>query len=84
ARMGIGEGTWQGIAPNLWRFYAAQLEAHPGWRITTDPALVARARQLLISQLGQRNGEAALYRQVLDAVANQYPAMGLQQMVGDT
>ncbi|WP_236235093.1 ImcF-related family protein, partial [Pseudomonas tohonis] len=33
---------------------------------------------------GQRNGEAALYRQVLDAVANQYPAMGLQQMVGDT
>ena len=56
----------------------------PGWRITTDPALVARARQLLISQLGQRNGEATLYRQVLDAVANQYPAMGLQQMVGDT
>lgn len=84
ARTGIGEGTWQGIAPNLWRFYAAQLEAHPGWRITTDPALVARARQLLISQLGQRNGEATLYRQVLDAVANQYPALGLQQMVGDT
>lgn len=83
-RAEIDAGTWQDVAPNLWRFYAEHLGAHPGWRIIPDPGLVARARQLLVSQLGQRNGESTLYQQVLDAVANQYPALGLQQMVGDT
>ncbi|WP_236209814.1 ImcF-related family protein, partial [Pseudomonas tohonis] len=84
ARAGVGEGTWQGIAPNLWRFYAEHLDAHPGWRIDAAPGLVAQARQLLVSQLGQRNGEATLYQALIDATANQYPPLGLQQMVGDT
>ena len=40
--------------------------------------------QVLLGQLGQRNAEANLYQKVLDAAAIHYPAMSLQQMVGDT
>ncbi|MFP3409561.1 ImcF-related family protein, partial [Pseudomonas sp. SIMBA_065] len=35
-------------------------------------------------ELGQRNAESSLYQQVLDTAANHYPALGLQQRVGDT
>ncbi|MBV7545614.1 type VI secretion protein VasK [Pseudomonas sp. PDM26] len=83
-RAGFSPGLWQALAPTLWAFYAEQLAAHPAWRIEADPTLVAQARQVLLGQLGQRNAEASLYRQVLDAAANHYPALGLQQMVGDT
>ncbi|MGQ7816327.1 ImcF-related family protein [Metapseudomonas furukawaii] len=83
-RAGVADGLWQGVAPNLWRFYAEHLEEHPEWRIEEAPGLVAGARQLLIGQLGQRNGEANLYRQVLQRAANQYPSLGLAQLVGDT
>lgn len=83
-RADITTGAWQGIAPNLWRFYAEHLAAHPDWRIPADPVLVAQSRQLLLGQLGQRNGESALYQKVLDEAANHYPPLGLQQMVGDT
>ncbi|MBT8769596.1 ImcF-related family protein, partial [Metapseudomonas boanensis] len=83
-RVGVADGLWQGIAPNLWRFYAEHLAEHPEWRIEEAPGLVAASRQLLIGQLGQRNGEANLYRQVLQRAANQYPPLGLAQLVGDT
>ncbi|MCY1211891.1 type VI secretion protein IcmF [compost metagenome] len=83
-RAGIGDGAWQGIAPNLWRFYAEQLAAHPDWRIEADTALIAQARQVLLGQIGRRNGEASLYEAVLEAAASQYPPLGLQQLVGDT
>ncbi|WP_285797919.1 ImcF-related family protein, partial [Metapseudomonas resinovorans] len=83
-RAGIGDGVWQGIAPNLWRFYAEQLAAHPDWRIEADAALIAQARQVLLGQLGRHNAEASLYEAILEAAANQYPPLGLQQLVGDT
>lgn len=70
--------------PALWQFYGAHLAAHPGWAIEADAALVAQVRQLLLGQLGQRNAEASLYRQLLDQVGPQYPALGLAQLVGDT
>ena len=72
------------LEPELWQFYAEHLAANPQWRIDADPALVAQARQVLLGQLGQRNAEASLYQQVLDSAANHYPALGLQQLVGDT
>ncbi|NWL22269.1 ImcF-related family protein [Pseudomonas umsongensis] len=81
---GVSPGLWHGLSPLLWQFYGEQLAAHPDWRIAADPQLVAQVRQLLLGQLGQRNAEANLYRQVLDASANHYPALGLAQMVGDT
>lgn len=83
-REGLSPGLWQGLSPNLWQFYGEQLAAHPNWRIEADPTLVAQARQVLLGQLGQRNAEASLYQQVLDAAANHSPALSLSQMVGDT
>ncbi|MDH4653356.1 MULTISPECIES: ImcF-related family protein [unclassified Pseudomonas] len=83
-RAGVASGVWQAVAPNLWRFYAEHLSAHPEWRVDLDPALVAQARQVLLGQLGQRNGETALYEAVLEAAANHYPPLGLRQMVSDT
>ncbi|WP_223461775.1 ImcF-related family protein, partial [Pseudomonas sp. GL-RE-19] len=77
-------GLWHALAPTLWAFYAEQLAAHPDWRIDADPKLVAQVRQVLIGQLGQRNGEASLYQSVLDNAANHAPVLSLAQMVGDT
>ncbi|RFD25969.1 type VI secretion protein VasK [Pseudomonas sp. GL93] len=83
-RNGVTNGLWQGLSPGLWGFYGEQLAAHPAWAIKADPALVAQARQVLLSQLGQRNAQATLYRKVLDVAANQYPALSLHSMVGET
>lgn len=83
-REGFSPGLWQGLSPSLWQFYAEHLAAHPEWRIEVDPTLVAQARQVLLGELGQRNAESSLYQKVLEAAANNYPALGLQQMVGDT
>ena len=83
-RVGVSPGLWQGVSPNVWQFYGEHLAAHPEWAIKADPRLVAQARQILLGQLGRRNAQAALYQRVLDVAANQYPALSLQQMVGET
>lgn len=83
ARMGVSPGLWKGLSPSLWQFYAEQLKANPQWRIEADNALVAQARQVLLVQLGQRNGEASLYQQVLEAAATHAPDLGVEQMVDD-
>lgn len=70
--------------PAAWAFQARHLVANPGWAIEPDRRLIAQTRQVLLGQLGQRNGETTLYRQALAAAANHYPALGLQQMVGET
>lgn len=84
ARPGVAPGLWQGISPNLWAFYAQHLAAHPEWRIVAKPALVAQARQVLLGQLGRRNGVANLYQQVIDRASNNYSVMTLIDMVGET
>lgn len=84
ARPEVTPGLWQGLSPSLWAFYAQHLAAHPDWRIETDPGLVAQARQVLLGQLGQRNGVANLYQQVLERASNNYAAMSLLQMIGET
>ncbi|MNJ20586.1 hypothetical protein D3C77_149210 [compost metagenome] len=71
-----------GALPSLWLFYAEHLAAQPP--ITLDPVLVAQARQVLLGQLGQRNADATVYQQVIEAAASHYPALGLHDMVGDT
>jgi type VI secretion system protein ImpL len=83
-RSGVSPGLWQGLAPGLWGFYAQQLAAHPQWRIEVDQSLVSQARQVLLGQLGRRNGEAALYARLIESAGNHYPALGLEQMVGET
>ncbi len=83
-RTGVSPGLWQSLAPNLWQFYAEHLPANPAWHIEPDPRLVAQVRQVLLGQLGQRNAEASLYRQLLDDTSHHYPDLGLHQLVGDT
>ncbi|WP_152227546.1 ImcF-related family protein [Pseudomonas sp. SCB32] len=83
-RPGVTPGLWQDLSPNLWAFYAQHLAAHPEWRTEPQPDLVAQARQVLLSQLGQRNGMANLYQQVIDRASNNYAAMTLLDMVGET
>ncbi|OWP69987.1 type VI secretion protein VasK [Pseudomonas sp. K2I15] len=78
------EPVRDGLSPNLWQFYGEHLAAHPAWAINADSRLVAQARRVLLSQLGQRNAETHLYQQVLDAAANQYPELSVQNMVGET
>ncbi|PNB70920.1 type VI secretion protein VasK [Pseudomonas sp. GW456-E7] len=84
SRAGVSSGLWQGLSPTLWQFYAEHLSTHPEWAIKSDPTLVALTRQVLLGQLGQRNAETSLYQQVLDLAANQYPDLGVQNMVGET
>lgn len=84
ARPEVTPGLWQGLSPSLWAFYAQHLAAHPDWRIETDSGLVAQVRQVLLGQLGQRNGVANLYQQVLHRASNNYAAMSLLQMIGET
>lgn len=83
-RTGVSPGLWQTLSPTLWQFYGEHLAAHPSWAIQADPKLVAQTRQLLLGQLGQRNAETSLYQQVLDLAANQYPDLGVHNMVGET
>lgn len=83
-RPGVTPGLWTDLSPNLWAFYAQHLAAHPQWRTQTQPSLVSQARQVLLSQLGQRNGMANLYQQVLDRASNNFAAMTLLDMVGET
>ncbi|MDN6860175.1 ImcF-related family protein [Pseudomonas sp. CAN2814] len=83
-RDGVAPGLWQGVAPGLWAFYAQHLAAHPEWRIEAKPALVGQARQVLLGQLGRRNGVANLYQQVIEQASNNYAAMALMDMVGES
>ncbi|WP_259755492.1 ImcF-related family protein [Pseudomonas sp. GCEP-101] len=80
----VSPGLWQGLAPGLWGFYAHNLAAHPQWRIDVNMALVNQTRQLLLGQLGRRNGETALYNRLIEEADNHYAAMGLSEMVGET
>ena len=79
----VQPGRWQGLSASLLRFYATQLAAHPDWRIEPDRRLIAQVRQVLLGQLGQRNAESNLYQQVLDEAANNYPALGVEQLTSE-
>ncbi|MCZ7837047.1 ImcF-related family protein [Atlantibacter hermannii] len=83
-RPGISASLWQSIAPDLWRFYAANLAARPDWKITPDNALISEARQVLLEQIGQRNAESTLYENMLTSVRRNYADLRLEEMTGDT
>lgn len=75
--------TLGGTESALWQFFGQHLPDNPDWAIKADLRLIAQTRQVLLRELGQRNAESSLYQQVLDNAANHYPALGLQEMVGD-
>jgi type VI secretion system protein ImpL len=83
-RDGVVPARWQKLAPRLWEFYARHLPANPQWRIQPDAQVIGRARQVLLAQLDQPAVEQALYQRLLDDANNQYVALKLASLVGET
>lgn len=83
-RQGVKDGIWQGVAPSLLSFYAANLNIHPQWRLAADESMVSQARSLLVRLMGMRNSESSQYQKMLSEVVKQYADMRLEDMTGDT
>ena len=83
-RPGVTDALWQGMAPSLLSFYAADLAADPQWRLAENETLVRQVRALLIRLMRMRNSESTQYQKMLAEVASQYADMSLEDMTGDT
>lgn len=81
---GLKDGEWQTLGTELLTFYAAQLPYHNEWTIKPNRTLVAGSRTILIRQIGQRNGESALYQKILQQAQHNFADMTLDDMTGDT
>ncbi len=81
---GLKEGEWQTLGTELLTFYASQLPYHHEWTIKPNRTLVAGSRTILIRQIGQRNGESALYQKILQQAQHNFADMTLDDMTGDT
>lgn len=81
---GVRDSVWQGMAPSLLSFYAANLTAHPQWRLATDESTIGQTRSQLVRLLGMRNSESGQYQKVLAQVVNQFADMRLEDMTGET
>jgi len=82
ARAGVEAARWQQLAPSLWEFFARHLQAHPEWRVASDPEVIAQARHALLAQFDQPAVEHALYQRLLDDANNQYVELGLTGLMG--
>lgn len=80
----LKEGEWQTLGTELLTFYASQLPYHNEWTIKPNRNLVAGSRTILIRQIGQRNGESALYQKILQQAQHNFAEMTLDDMTGDT
>ncbi|WP_319022980.1 ImcF-related family protein, partial [Proteus sp. FME41] len=80
----LKDGEWQTLGTELFTFYAAQLPYHDEWIIKPNRTLVAGNRTILIRQIGQRNGESALYQKILQQAQHNFADMSLDDMTGDT
>lgn len=81
---GLKDGEWQTLGTELFTFYASQLPYHDEWKIKLNRSLVAGSRTILIRQIGQRNGESALYQKILQQAQHNFADMTLDDMTGDT
>ncbi|QIF95034.1 ImcF-related family protein [Proteus vulgaris] len=81
---GLKGGEWQTLGTELFTFYASQLPYHDEWKIKPNRTLVAGSRTILIRQIGQRNGESALYQNILQQAQHNFADMTLDDMTGDT
>ena len=81
---GVTDAQWATLGRELLTFFAQQLPTHPEWAIATNSALINQSRTLLIREMGQRNGESAMYQKILQQAAHNFADMTLSDMVGDT
>ena len=58
----------------IMRFYAANLAAHPEWKLAASPAVVSAARQTLLGLNGVEHGDETIYQSILQQAAAKYPA----------
>lgn len=84
SHMGISNGLWQLLTPDLWEFYIAMLPEQPQWKITPDDALVSQSRQVLLQQIGRRNAEGTLYENMLKSVRRNFADVTLEDMTSST
>ncbi|BBF86449.1 probable membrane protein [Aquitalea magnusonii] len=73
AQLQQADGLAQGRRAALLGFYSQQLPTQAGWRLPADPALVAAARQTLLSLNGIEHDDATLYQTILTQAAAKYP-----------
>lgn len=83
-RMGISDGLWQSLSPDLWAFYITELPKQPQWKITPDVQLVSQSRQVLLQQIGRRNAESTLYQNMLKSVRRNFADVSLEDMTSGT
>lgn len=83
-RMGISTGLWQSLSPDLWAFYISELPNQPQWKITPDAQLVSQSRQVLLQQIGHRNSESTLYKNMLKSVRRNFADVSLEDMTSGT
>nr|WP_314265432.1 ImcF-related family protein [uncultured Moellerella sp.] len=81
---GVSEAQWATLGSELLTFFAQQLPHHPEWAIKPNNALIGQTRTILIREMGQRNGESAMYQKILQQAAHNFADMSLNDMVGDT
>ncbi|WP_374554413.1 ImcF-related family protein [Aquitalea pelogenes] len=67
------DGLAQGRRADVLRFYSQHLPGQAGWRQAADPAVVAAARQTLLSLNGIEHDDATLYQTILKQAAAKYP-----------
>ncbi|WP_268944838.1 ImcF-related family protein [Pseudomonas sp. KNUC1026] len=77
-------GAGMGLDSEGWGFYLRQLRIDPALAPVRDNALVGRARQRLLAELGQRNAEQNLYQAAIAEAIGSYPDLGLAQLTPGT
>lgn len=77
---GISMSLWQSLAPDLWHFYADNINSQPDWQIEENQRLIAQTRQVLLEQIGRRNAESTLYHSMLESVQRNYADLTLSDM----
>ncbi|WP_439889624.1 ImcF-related family protein [Ralstonia sp. 25C] len=81
-------GTWEDVRSHVIAFYVDHI-GHavpaPGspQSSSADPALVAAARQTIISVRGIQNSTEAVYQQILEEASPKYPPLSLATLLGE-
>ena len=77
-------GSWYDLRQRMIRFHVNHLARHAPWAITPEAVLVDNARQALTAVIGLQNSTDVVYQSILDEHAGKYPALSLQNLLGNT
>ncbi|MET3449611.1 ImcF-related family protein [Ralstonia sp. 1138] len=78
-------GAWEDVRAHVIAFFVDHLaHAAPAQNSSADSALVAAARQTIVSVRGLQNSTDTVYQQILDEATPKYPPTTLATLLGDT